>query len=276
MSWSTGTVGAPTGLPGAAETEVDPAWQPWLDLLGIVFEEPAHAWETAVLVSGDRPAGAPLLHDAVLRLDGTLAADLLRRLASAAGVAAVADIDARAAMRAAIARDDGALAAMAERCGSSVDVFALLAQVAAMPLLQAAMRQLAAGADGNWQRGYCLACGAWPSLVENRGIERERRLRCGACSADWSLPLLRCAFCDEIDHEQLGSLHSEGSEQLRRVETCERCHGYLKSVTTFAALPTRSLMLVDVVTIPLDLVAQDRGYARPGRPGWAPAVHLAP
>jgi hypothetical protein len=29
------------------------------------------------------------------------------------------------------------------------------------------------------------------------------------------------------------------------------------------------LVLLDLTTIPLDLVAQERGYARPARPGWA-------
>ncbi|HEY8795306.1 MAG TPA: formate dehydrogenase accessory protein FdhE [Gemmatimonadaceae bacterium] len=274
MSWSTGTIGAAAGLPGAAATEVDPAWQPWLDLLEVALEEPERAWDSTVTLHADRLAGAPLLHGAVLRLDSERAGNLLRRLASEAGISAGGHIDARDAIRAAVTRDDRALAEIAERCGAPIDSLALLAQVAAMPLLRAASRQLPAGAEGAWQRGYCPVCGAWPSLVEIRGIERERRLRCGSCSADWSLPLLRCAFCDEADHEKLGSLHPEGEEHLRHVETCESCHGYLKAATTFAALPIRTLMLVDVATIPLDLVAHDRGYARPARPGWAPNVDI--
>lgn len=72
--------------------------------------------------------------------------------------------------------------------------------------------------------------------------------------------------------EKLGSLHAEGEAHLRRVETCERCHGYLKTVTTFDALAMRALLLVDIATIPRDLVAQDRGYARPSRSGWAPIL----
>ena len=124
----------------------------------------------------------------------------------------------------------------------------------------------------SWPRGYCPVCGAWPSLAEIRGIERERRLRCGACAADWALPLLRCAYCDELDHEKLGALHAEGEEHLRRVETCESCHGYLKTVTTFDALTARALLLGDIATIELDLVARDRGYARPSRAGWAPIL----
>ena len=184
-----------------------------------------------------------------------------------AGVRAGRDVDPSAAIRAAIMRDDRALEEMAGRSDASVDAFAAVAQVAAMPLLMAAARMLESRAANVWQRGYCPVCGAWPSLAELRGIERERRLRCGCCGADWPLPLLHCAFCGELDHEKLGALQPEGEEQLRRVETCESCRGYLKSAATFDALPIRALVLLDLTTIPLDLVAQERGYARPARLG---------
>ena len=82
-------------------------------------------------------------------------------------------------------------------------------------------------------------------------------------------------FCDERGHAKLGALQPEGEEQLRRVETCETCHGYLKAVTTYGPLALRTLVLLDLTTVPLDLVAQDRGYARPARPGWAPVVEAA-
>ncbi|MEO6209795.1 MAG: formate dehydrogenase accessory protein FdhE, partial [Gemmatimonadaceae bacterium] len=159
--------------------------------------------------------------------------------------------------------------------GVPAGAFAVVAQSAAIPILRAALVLLDASAANGWQRSYCLVCGARPTLAEVRGIERERRLRCGACSADWPLALLHCAFCDEVDHEKLGALSVEGEGQLRRVETCESCHGYLKSATTFDALSFRALMLLDLATIPLDIVAHERGYARPSQPGWAPHVELA-
>lgn len=272
MPWPTGSVGTAAGLPGGAATEVDPTGQPWLDLLEIALEEPAHAWSSAAIAAAARPAGAPLLHGAHLELDAVRANGLVRRLAKGVGISLADQLDARAAIRAAIERDESTLAEMAERCGASIDAFALLAQVAAMPVLHAAVRATQGAGLDVWLHGYCPVCGAWPALAEIRGIERERRLRCGACTADWALPLLHCAYCAETDHEKLGSLHAEGEEHLRRVETCESCHGYLKTVTTFDALVGRALPLVDISTIALDLVAQDRGYGRPSRPGWAPIL----
>jgi FdhE protein len=277
MPWTTGTVGTAAGLPGAIEAQVDPSWQPWLDLLDVALEESnGHAWDSIVTARDERPDGAPMMHGAVVRIDTQRAKRLLRRLGAVAGMRARDEVDPCAAIRAAIARDDRALAEMAGRCDAPVDAFAVVAQVAAMPLLMGAALALESRAASAWQRGYCPVCGAWPSLTELRGIERERRLRCGCCGADWPLPLLHCAFCDERDHGKLGALQPEGEEQLRRIETCETCHGYLKSAATYGALSVRTLVLLDLTTIPLDLVAQDRGYARPARPGWAPEIEVVP
>ena len=49
-----------------------------------------------------------------------------------------------------------------------------------------------------------------------------------------------------------------------RVDTCERCHGYLKSVATFHSVPTPQLAAEDAATVHLDLGARERGYTRPG------------
>jgi FdhE protein len=273
MPWTAGSVGTSAGLPGAIEAQVDPAWQPWLDLLDVALEEASgRAWDSAVKPRDARPDGAPILHEAVVRIDRQRAKRLLRRLGDVSGVRAGADVDPAAAIRAAISRDDRALEEMAGRSDASIDAFAAVAQVAAMPLLMAAALTFETHAAGAWQRGYCPVCGSWPSLAELRGIERERRLRCGCCGGDWPLPLLQCAFCRELDHEKLGALQPEGEEQLRRVETCESCRGYLKSAATYGALPIRTLVLLDLTTVPLDLVAQERGYARPARPGWAPTL----
>lgn len=277
MPWSTGAVRNAAGLPGAIETPVDPAWQPWIDLLDVALEEASgHAWESATSIRTEHRDGAPLMHGALLRIDAQRAKRLLRRLAELAGVRASGEIDAVAAIRSAISRDDSALAVLAERCDASIDAFTVVAQVAAMPLLMAVAGSLEPHAASVWQRGYCPVCGAWPSLAEIRGIERERRLRCGCCGADWPLPVLHCGFCDELDHDKLGMLQPEGEEQLWGAETCETCHGYLKAVITYGALSMRALVLLDLTTIPLDLVAQQRGYARPARPGWAPALEIAP
>jgi FdhE protein len=141
--------------------------------------------------------------------------------------------------------------------------------MAAVPLLQACARALQSEVPLAWWEGYCPVCGAWPALAELRGLERKRWLRCGRCSAGWELPLLRCPFCGEMHHDNLGYLAPEESQQTRRVEVCKTCSGYLKAEATVRALAPWAVLLDDLATLPLDVAALERGYARPTRPGYA-------
>jgi FdhE protein len=270
MSRTIAQLGASGRLSGrAAEPPIDPAWQPWLDLLGIVLDEASDpSWAVIEPATAEREAGAPLLHGADVRLDAGRAGGLVRALAERIGVLTASELDPIPLIRAAIERNDGVIAPAAERVGTSHDSLTVLAQLAAIPLLHAAARSLDRDVPVTWQRGYCPVCGTWPSLVEMRGIQRERRLRCGCCAADWALPVLHCPFCGELDHHLLGSLIPEGDEKQRRIETCESCRGYLKVVMTLGALPPLTLALQDLATVPLDFVAQERGYERPSSAGW--------
>jgi FdhE protein len=74
---------------------------------------------------------------------------------------------------------------------------------------------------------------------------------------------LWCTYCGERDHRKLGSLVPEGEGDMLKVETCESCRGYLKSLATLQAMPPFELLLRDLETVELDLVAVERGYGRP-------------
>src|SRR5256712_3392383 len=109
---------------------------------------------------------------------------------------------------------------------------------------------------------------ALPILVaEYTGLERKRQLRCGRCGTGWAIPLLRCVFCDEIQHENLAYLAPEECEQERKIEVCKTCQGYLKGVTTVRAAASWAILLDDLMTVHLDVAAIERGYQRPARPG---------
>ena len=114
-----------------------------------------------------------------------------------------------------------------------------------------------------WPHGYCPICGSWPALGEFRGLEQVRFLRCGLCAASWEFPRLRCPFCGVNDHRQLGYLHREGEESKGRIATCDACHGYMKIVNTLTPLKPEQLLVMELATLPLDLVAGDRGYSVP-------------
>ena len=254
---------------------IDPGWRKWIDFVELAVSEAQQpAWSECLHVREQRPAEAPLLHGATLRVNVARATEVALRLAENLGIVALDAVDPLALIRAGVERDLSNVEGLAGKLSVSTDTAAVLGQLCALPLLLNAAHTVTPEASRTWQRGYCLVCGAWPAMVEMRGIQRERRMRCGCCSSDWLLPVLRCAFCDELDHQKLGSLLSEGEEQHIRVETCASCRGYLKSVTTLGALPFTMLAMKDMSTVTFDLAAQDRGYARPARPGWQLRVEV--
>ena len=117
--------------------------------------------------------------------------------------------------------------------------------------------------SGRWTHGYCPICGAWPLLGEFRGLEQARFLRCGLCAMSWEFPRLKCPFCGNDDHHRLGYLHEDGEEGKQRVAVCDACRGYVKMVATLTPLEPVRLLVMEVATLPLDLIAAERGYAAP-------------
>jgi FdhE protein len=120
-----------------------------------------------------------------------------------------------------------------------------------------------------WDAGACPICGAWLALAEMRGLEKTRRLRCGRCGGDWGYLPYRCAYCGTHDQRRIGSLVPEAEAESRRVETCDACHGYLKSLATLLPWPAEEVPLADLASVELDLAARDRGYDRPAAPAFA-------
>jgi hypothetical protein len=147
------------------------------------------------------------------------------------------------------------------------------AQLTLLPLLHAARRACErALKEVTWTSGICPVCAAWPALAESRGLERQRMLRCGRCGSEWSLPWQLCPFCANDHHASLSYLYSEQLGEARRVFTCNRCHGYLKTLATLAAIDPLAVPVEDLDTLQLDLAALDAGFHRPTEPGFE--LHL--
>ena len=221
--------------------------------------------------------GRPLLGEGALTCDAEAVSEELRRLAANLGETAV---EGSAAQRTAarIARDGvdvapllqdaldangGAVASAARELGLDATAFAQLLELALQPVLWEAAARCAALTDvDRWDRGYCAVCGSWPIFAELVGHERRRVLRCGRCGTGWSWLVLLCPYCGNDDHRTLGTLTMEGSRD--RVDTCERCTGYVKGIATFESHPAVRLAAEDVATLHLDLGATNAGYVRPG------------
>jgi len=258
-----------------------PEWQAWIRLLGIA-EQASHDDDSSSAANGPELAtrssgshdGAPLLHKRSLHADLSGIHQLVGRLVAAAAIGPVeggmslhqyrpSEAQALDLVTAAILQDHDGLQALAEERSLDAGALATVAHLAAYPLLQSCGRQLESQVSPSWQRGYCPVCAAWPILVERRGLDRSRRLRCGRCSTQWEVPWLYCIYCGERNHERLGSLEADGQGEVLKVETCATCNGYLQSIATLQGFPAFELLLQDLQTVEFDLVALDRGFTRP-------------
>lgn len=263
----------------------DPAWR-----RGRVQPPPAEADEPGeALQAFVRAAGAegePLLHGRTLRVDAEALAAWLRGLLAPAegdGAGGVAlrrlrpgPREGLAWVQAILRGDSGALERAAREGGVDPDALGAVLGLAALPPLHAAWRSVTSRPPRGWLHGHCPLCGGAPVLAELRGLDRARLLRCGRCGGGWDVAWLRCAFCGEGRHERLGSLVPEEASETRRVETCSTCRGYLKSLTALTESPPAELLLRDLETVELDLVALGRGYRRPETAGFRLELHLMP
>lgn len=119
--------------------------------------------------------------------------------------------------------------------------------------------------------GHCPACGAPPSISFRKSISSSdgaaRFLGCGLCGTEWQTNRIRCPSCGETDPQRLAGWHTE-AHPTARVEVCETCHRYVKSVDL--TVDGRAVPEVDELrSLSLDLWAVERGYVRlePGLAG---------
>jgi len=229
--------------------------------------------------SGGRPLLDGVLISVAPGVIGRWVLRMLRRAAAAgmdvrplaAGVAA-RRIDPLALFATAVSLDTPRIDALARAQGEDHGVLRALAPLIARPMLQACRRAWAGRVPETWAYGHCPICGSWPALAEIRGLGGSRHLRCGACGSDWRTPWLRCSFCGQDDHERLASLASAESVSREAIAVCDGCTRYLKTITTLAPIRPEHVMLQDLGTQVLDVVALERGYRRPPAPARGMAV----
>jgi FdhE protein len=249
-------------------------------ILRMVYEYPLQAGQfsiTKARAAEKLYAGVPLLRGEEVPLDIPAVESTILRLCQAIGEH-VEDPNDATTIAAAIARRelvvaslvrqalDGETAAIREQAAEldlNGDLLSTLLRFSLFPALTRLSAELASvcGATA-WAQTYCPNCGGLPLLGEHRGLEQLRYLRCGLCAAEWQVDRLLCPFCGTRDHADLSYLHVEGADHERAV-TCEQCHGYLKVLASLAPLTPLDLVVRDLATLHLDMIALERGYATP-------------
>src|SRR6266404_1870781 len=108
----------------------------------------------------------------------------------------------------------------------------------------------------------CPLCGCNPivGVLRSEGDGAKKSLLCMLCAHEWVFRRIYCPACGEEREPQM-AYYSAPEIAHVRVDVCDTCHTYLKSVDL-----TKTGLAVAVVdelaTIPLDLWAREHGYEK--------------
>jgi len=147
--------------------------------------------------------------------------------------------------------------------GVDGQVLAFLVKETARPFIELRAEDLVTLIDPErWRQVVCPVCGSCPAMVELREEGGKRYLHCGTCSTAWRWKRLACAYCAAADSDLLGYFMSEAEEEYR-VDVCDGCHSYIKTVDRRALTYKPDMVIEDLSTLHLDMVAREKGYVRP-------------
>jgi len=108
----------------------------------------------------------------------------------------------------------------------------------------------------------CPLCGGKPivGVLRSQGDGAKKSLVCMLCAHEWVFRRIYCPACGEEREPQM-AYYSAPEIAHVRVDVCDTCHTYLKSVDlTKTGL---AVVVVDeLATIPLDLWARAHGYEK--------------
>lgn len=104
----------------------------------------------------------------------------------------------------------------------------------------------------------CPVCGEPVRLGQLEG-KGQKVLHCPRCHAYWLDKKISCTHCGNIDHETMKYLTVEG-DSASQIHVCEECKGYTKIIDTRQHLSKPSAQMLDLTTIHLDYIAQEKGY----------------
>jgi len=152
------------------------------------------------------------------------------------------------------------LEAVAEAISADPEALAFLLKMVLSPFFKKLAQPYQAWLEtAPWGRGLCLICGSEPWLARLAYENGQRRLRCSLCQVEWPFERLRCPFCGRSSRPQLRYFTVNGDE-AHRVDCCDDCRRYLKTIDERAAGRPTNLWVEDIVTAHLDTLAREYGY----------------
>lgn len=108
----------------------------------------------------------------------------------------------------------------------------------------------------------CPICAGRPqaAVLRPEGDGGKRFLLCSFCLTEWEFRRVLCPTCGDENHQKLPRYSADGLDGVR-VEACDTCQFYLKSIDL--TVDGRAVPLVDeVAAVTLDLWATEHGYKK--------------
>ncbi len=166
-----------------------------------------------------------------------------------------------------IAGDKAYAGSTGENTGYNKGLLLFLAESSINPFFEAYAGKLKGYVDQEiWYKGYCPVCGSAPTTGELRPDVGERFLQCSSCGFHWRFIRLACPFCGNEDNKKLRYFHTEADGKAYRVDVCEECKKYIKTIDLREIKEEIVPLADDIGTLHLDIIAQNEGYKR-GVPG---------
>jgi len=106
--------------------------------------------------------------------------------------------------------------------------------------------------------GRCVVCGE-PVSLTMIDSENKRHMICTVCGHEEEIFRIGCSYCMQKICERIDLLVDE--DEIR-VELCKDCKTYIKSFKDEVYQKFKDPYLIDIISLPLDVVAQERGYIR--------------
>ncbi len=156
--------------------------------------------------------------------------------------------------------DDDYLPATAERIGIDRNTLVFIGYLGLQPSIASCAAQLAHHLDSDnvRSRSGCPVCGNPPALAL-LAHEGRRVLCCSFCRHQWRAPRVFCALCENTRSGQLHYFFAEEEKDLR-VDVCDNCRQYLKSIDTRDLARPVFPPLEQVASLHLDMIAAEKGF----------------
>jgi FdhE protein len=171
-------------------------------------------------------------------------------------------IDLQTCLAKAVEGDHDYLSRLSAEGGIDLAVLNFLLHTTIKPFVEAMASHMSDKVDEDlWDKGCCPICGSQPLMGELRGEEGRRIWTCSFCGSQWRGKRLMCPFCENTEHQTLRYFYTE-REKAYRIDVCDKCKRYIKTVDTQKIVDEIFLPVEDLATLHLDILAANKGFKR--------------